>query len=94
MSAMLLPMFAAVYLSSARAPLSAASVQTARVRINTFALIPLADSETLAASGMKKPLADLLTLARSSRTSVQMIKQFYASNLTAEMNIGLLQSKR
>lgn len=37
---------------------------------------------------------DLLTLARNARTSVQMIEQFYASNLTAEMNIGLLQSKR
>jgi hypothetical protein len=37
---------------------------------------------------------DLLTLARNSRTSVQMIEQFYASNLTAEMNIQLLQSKR
>lgn len=37
---------------------------------------------------------DLLTLARNARTSVQMIEAFYASNLTAEMNIGLLQSKR
>ncbi len=37
---------------------------------------------------------DLLTLARNARTSVQMIEEFYASNLTAEMNIGLLQSKR
>lgn len=37
---------------------------------------------------------DLLTLARNARTSVQMIEQFNASNLTAEMNIGLLQSKR
>jgi integrase len=37
---------------------------------------------------------DLLTLARNSRTSVQMIEQFYASNLNAEMNIQLLQSKR
>jgi integrase len=37
---------------------------------------------------------DLLTLARNARTSVQMIEQFYASNLTAEMNIGLLQSRR
>ena len=37
---------------------------------------------------------DLLTLARNARTSVQMIEEFYASNLTAEMNIDLLQSKR
>jgi Phage integrase SAM-like domain len=37
---------------------------------------------------------DLLTLARNARTSVEMIDRFYASNLTAEMNIGLLQSRR
>lgn len=37
---------------------------------------------------------DLLTLARNARTSVQMIEEFYASNLTAEMNIGLIHSKR
>jgi len=37
---------------------------------------------------------DLLTLARNARTSVQMIEQFYSSNLTAEMNIDLLQGKR
>lgn len=37
---------------------------------------------------------DLLTLARNARTSVQMIEEFYASNLTAEMNISLLHSKR
>ncbi len=37
---------------------------------------------------------DLLTLARNARTSVKMIEDFYASNLTAEMNIGLLQSRR
>lgn len=37
---------------------------------------------------------DLLTLARNARTSVQMIEQFYASRLNAEMNIGMLQSKR
>ncbi len=37
---------------------------------------------------------DLLTLARNARTSVQMIEDFYASNLKAEMNIGLLQSRR
>ncbi len=37
---------------------------------------------------------DLLTLARNARTSVQMIEEFYASQLTAEMNIGLLQSRR
>lgn len=37
---------------------------------------------------------DLLTLARNARTSVQMIERFYASNLSSEMNVGLLQSKR
>lgn len=37
---------------------------------------------------------DLLTLARNARTSVQMIEEFYASNLTAEMNIDLLHSRR
>ncbi len=37
---------------------------------------------------------DLLTLARNARTSVEMIELFYASNLTAEMNIDLLQGKR
>ncbi len=37
---------------------------------------------------------DLLTLARNARTSVQMIEKFYASQLTAEMNIDLLQSRR
>ncbi len=37
---------------------------------------------------------DLLTLARNARTSVQMIERFYASYLSPEMNIALLQSKR
>ena len=37
---------------------------------------------------------DLLTLARNARTSVEMIERFYASNLTAEMNIEMLQSRR
>jgi integrase len=37
---------------------------------------------------------DLLTLARNARTSVEMIEKFYSSNLTSEMNIGLLQSRR
>ena len=37
---------------------------------------------------------DLLTLARNARTSVEMIDKHYASRLTGEMNIGLLQSKR
>ena len=37
---------------------------------------------------------DLLTLARNARTSVAMIEKFYASNLTAEMNVALLQSRR
>lgn len=37
---------------------------------------------------------DLLTLARNARTSVEMIEKFYASTLSAEMNIALLHSKR
>lgn len=37
---------------------------------------------------------DLLTLARNARTSVKMIEQFYASQLSGEMNINMLQSKR
>lgn len=37
---------------------------------------------------------DLLTLARNARTSVEMIEKFYSSNLKAEMNVDMLQSKR
>jgi integrase len=37
---------------------------------------------------------DLLTLARNARTSVEMIEKFYASTLSAEMNIALLLGKR
>lgn len=37
---------------------------------------------------------DMLTLARNARTSVDMIEKFYASSLTGEMNIGMLQSRR
>jgi hypothetical protein len=37
---------------------------------------------------------DLLTLARNARTSVDMISKHYASTVTAEQNIGLLQSRR
>jgi integrase len=37
---------------------------------------------------------DLLTLARNSRTSVEMIEKFYASTLAAEVNIDLLHAKR
>ena len=37
---------------------------------------------------------DLLTLARNARTSVEMIEKFYSSNLQAEMNVNILQSKR
>jgi integrase len=33
---------------------------------------------------------DLLTLARNCRTSVEMIQRFYASHLTAEMNVDKL----
>jgi hypothetical protein len=37
---------------------------------------------------------DLLTLARNARTSVEMIEKFYASELSAEMNVDLLHSRR
>jgi len=37
---------------------------------------------------------DMLTLARNARTSVDMIERHYASTLTGERNIGMLQSKR
>jgi len=37
---------------------------------------------------------DLLILARNARTSPEIIDRFYARHLSAEMNIGLLQSKR
>lgn len=37
---------------------------------------------------------DLLTLARNARTSPEMIDRFYASHLTGEMNVGMLQSRR
>ena len=37
---------------------------------------------------------DLLTLARNARTSPEMIDRFYARHLSAEMNVGMLQSKR
>lgn len=37
---------------------------------------------------------DLLTLAKNSRTSVEMIEKFYASTLSAEANIALLHAKR
>ena len=37
---------------------------------------------------------DVLTLARNARTSVDMINRHYASTLTAEQNIGVLQSRR
>ncbi|WP_439114969.1 hypothetical protein [Hydrogenophaga sp.] len=37
---------------------------------------------------------DLITLAKNARTSVEMIERFYTSNLTAEMNIDLLQGRR
>jgi hypothetical protein len=33
-------------------------------------------------------------VARNARTSPEMIDRFYARHLSAEMNIGLLQSKR
>ena len=37
---------------------------------------------------------DLLTLARNARTSVDVINDHYASTVTSEQNIGLLQSRR
>ena len=37
---------------------------------------------------------DMLTLARNARTSVQMIERFYASQLSGEMNVDMLQSRR
>ena len=37
---------------------------------------------------------DMLTLARNARTSVEKIEKFYASTLTGEMNVGMLQSRR
>ena len=36
----------------------------------------------------------LLTLARNARTSIDMINTHYASTVTAEQNIGMLQSRR
>ena len=39
-------------------------------------------------------LLDLLTLARNARTSVEMIEKFYASTLSAEMNVAMLHNKR
>jgi hypothetical protein len=37
---------------------------------------------------------DLLTLARNARTSLEMVDKFYASELTPEMNVGMLHSRR
>ncbi len=37
---------------------------------------------------------DLLTLAKNARTSVEMVQRHYASALTAEQNIAMLQSRR
>jgi hypothetical protein len=37
---------------------------------------------------------DLLTLARNARTSVEVINNHYASSVTGEQNIALLQSRR
>ena len=37
---------------------------------------------------------DLLTLARNARTSVNVINNHYASTVSSEQNIGLLQSRR
>jgi hypothetical protein len=37
---------------------------------------------------------DLITLARNARTSVEIISKHYASTVTGEQNIGMLQSRR
>ena len=37
---------------------------------------------------------DILTLARNARTSQEMIDKFYASQLTGEDNVGMIQSRR
>ena len=37
---------------------------------------------------------DLLTLARNARTSLEMVDKFYASELSAEMNVAMLHSRR
>ncbi len=37
---------------------------------------------------------DLITLARNARTSVEVINNHYASTVTGEQNIGMLQSRR
>ena len=37
---------------------------------------------------------DTITLAKNARTSVEMISRFYASQLQAEQNIDMLQSRR
>jgi len=37
---------------------------------------------------------DVLTLARNARTSQEMIDKFYASQLTGEDNVGMIQSRR
>ena len=37
---------------------------------------------------------DLLTLAKNARTSIEMIEKHYASELSAEMNIAMLHSRR
>ena len=37
---------------------------------------------------------DLLTLTRNARTSLGMLDKFYASELSAQMNLGMLHSRR
>ena len=37
---------------------------------------------------------DVITLARNARTSIDVINKHYASSVTAEQNIGMLQSRR
>lgn len=35
-----------------------------------------------------------MTLAKNARTSVEMVEKSYASELKAELNVAMLQSKR
>ena len=42
----------------------------------------------------KGDTVDLLTIARNARTSVEMLERFYASHLTAEMNVEKLHSMK
>jgi hypothetical protein len=47
-----------------------------------------------ASNGVPWELVWLLTLARNARTSLEMVDKFYASELSAEMNVRMLHSRR